>query len=44
MYKEGGVVESLNSIKLDDEVEIRMKGGYINAFVTGKKHLEDTNG
>ncbi|HCW93422.1 MAG TPA: exodeoxyribonuclease VII large subunit [Flexistipes sinusarabici] len=44
VYKEGFVVESLNSIKLDDEVEIRMKGGYINAFVTGKKHLEDTNG
>lgn len=41
VYKEGSVAGSLNSIKLDDEVEIHMKGGYINAFVTGKKHLEE---
>lgn len=30
-------VVSVNSIHLEDELEIKMKDGYINTFVTGKK-------
>lgn len=41
VYRDKKLISSINSLNLDDEVEIHIKGGYINAFVTGKKHLED---
>lgn len=44
VYANGKLAPSIDFVKLDDEVEIHMKGGYINAFVTGKKHTEGCNG
>ena len=35
---------SINSINIEDELEIRMYDGYINSFVTAKKKLEVSNG
>jgi exodeoxyribonuclease VII large subunit len=35
---------SINSINIEDELEIRIYDGYINSFVTAKKNLEVSNG
>lgn len=44
VYANGQLAPSIDFVKLDDELEIYMKGGYINAFVTGKKHTGERHG
>ena len=44
VMKENKAVGSINSIQLEDELEIHLYDGYINSFVTAKKLLEDTYG
>ncbi len=43
VMKNGGVITSAGQIGLKEDIEIKMKDGYIHSFVVGKK-LEDING
>ncbi|MGA1862636.1 exodeoxyribonuclease VII large subunit [Deferribacter thermophilus] len=38
VFKEGDPITSVKNLHLEDELEIKLKDGYINGFVTGKKY------
>lgn len=40
----GAPVTSVKTVHLQDELEIKLKDGYINSFVTGRKVSEDKDG
>ena len=44
VIKEGTTISSINSVNIEDELEIHLYDGYINSFVTAKKMMEVCNG
>ncbi|MEF3254804.1 MAG: exodeoxyribonuclease VII large subunit [Deferribacterales bacterium] len=42
--KDGKVITDVRQVELEDIVEIKMKNGYINSSVIGKKIMEDNSG
>ena len=44
VMKEDATISSINSVNIEDELEIRLYDGYINSFVTAKKMMGVCNG